>query len=156
MSERTTRQKERFRFFVSMALIAIIFHGFWEMAQMPGYSDLAGKSWRETIPRCLPAVFGDVVITFWIYGIGALATGNVDWGLEPSRWNLYLTLVLLGGMHAAWIEQIALMSGRWSYTEAMPILPRIGVGLWPLLQLSLLIPLTVALSRRYASRGVPR
>ncbi len=88
---------------------------------------------------------------FWIFAIGALAAHSLSWGLRP-RWNVYLAVALLGAMHAIWIEQAAIAAGRWSYTDAMPTIPSLGVGVWPLLQLALLTPLTVWLSSRYALR----
>ena len=138
------------RFFASMALLSFLFHAIWEMAQMPAYKDMAGLPLRETIARCAPATLGDVVITFWIYAVGALAARSFSWGLQP-RWNVFLTLALLGAMHAIWIEQAAIANGRWAYTEAMPVVPRLNVGLWPVLQLMMITPLSVGLSSRTSS-----
>ena len=43
--------------------------------------------------------------------------------------------------HAATaVEWKALASGSWSYTDRMPIVPVLDVGLWPLVQLTLLAP----------------
>ena len=150
----TTRnftRRELTRFFTSIAAASFVLHSVWEMAQMPAYKDLAGRPFLETAARCTPATLGDVVLTFWIYAIGVLAAKTPSWGLRP-RWNVYLTLALLGAVHAIWIEQAALASGRWSYSNAMPIVPRLDVGVWPLLQLTLLTPLTIALSSRFALR----
>lgn len=149
-SKSSTRRKLA-RLFASIAVVSFVLHSIWEMAQMPAYKDLAGRPFLETAARCTPATLGDVVLTFWIYAIGALAAGSIGWGLK-SRWNVYLTLALLAALHAIWIEQVAVAAGRWSYSEAMPTVPRIGVGIWPLLQLTLLTPLTVWLSSRYALR----
>ena len=139
------------RFFVCMAVASFVLHLIWEMSQMAAYKELAGRPLRETIARCTPAIIGDVVLTFWIYGIGALAAYSIGWGFQP-RWNVYLTLGLLGLGHAVWIEQVALASGLWSYTDKMPRIPRLDVGVWPLLQLALLTPFVVWLSRRFALR----
>ena len=141
--------QELSRFFIGMAVVSFLLHWIWEMSQMPAYKDLAGRPFLQTAARCSPAVLGDVVITFWIYAIGALAAHSPSWGLQP-RWNVYVTVGLLGVMHAVWIEQAAVASGRWAYTQAMPLIPRLNVGLYPVLQLLVLTPLTVALSSRYA------
>lgn len=138
-------------FFTGMAVISFVLHSIWEMSQMAAYKELAGRPFLETAVRCTPAVLGDVVITFWVYAVGALAAKSLSWGLLP-RWNVHLTLALLGAIHAICIEQAALTSGRWSYSDIMPIVPRLGVGVWPLLQLTLLTPMIIALSSRLASR----
>lgn len=144
-------RRELAGFFASIAAVSFVLHSIWEMAQMPAYKDLAGRPFLETASRCIPATLGDVVLTFWIYAIGALAAGSIGWGLK-SRWNVYVTLALLAALHAIWIEQVAVAAGRWSYSEAMPIIPGLGVGIWPLSQLTFLTPLTVWVSSRYALR----
>lgn len=143
-------RRELAQFFASIAVVSFVLHSIWEMSQMAAYKDLAGRPFLETAVRCTPATLGDVVITFWIYVIGALAAKTLSWGLRP-RWNVYLTLALLGAVHAIWIEQAATASGRWNYTNSMPILPGFDVGLWPVLQLVILTPLVIWISSRYQS-----
>lgn len=93
------------------------------------------------------ATLGDVAITLLIYAIGALAARTLSWGLRAA-WNVYSAVALLGAMHAFWIERAAIASGRWTYTQTMPVIPLLKVGLWPLLQLTVLTPLTFWLANR--------
>ena len=93
------------------------------------------------------ATLGDVAITLLIYAIGALAARTLRWGLRAA-WNVYSAVALLGAMHAFWIERAAIASGRWTYTQTMPVIPLLKVGLWPLLQLTVLTPLTFWLANR--------
>ena len=116
---------------------------------MRGYRQMVERSVLETAGPCALAASGDAVLTFWIYAVGALAAYSLSWGVR-ARWNVFVAVALLGAMHAFWIEQAAVASGRWTYTNTMPIIPRLGVGLWPFLQLPVLIPLTVAVASRYA------
>lgn len=44
------------------------------------------------------------------------------------------------------VEWRALAVARWSYTESMPVVPLLSVGLWPLLPLTLLVPAAIALA----------
>jgi hypothetical protein len=67
-------------------------------------------------------------------------------------WNVYATAALLGGAFAVAYEWKALGSGRWRYTDRVPVMPVLGAGLWPLLQLALLVPLAFGLARRWAVR----
>lgn len=127
---------------VALVLAAFSLNWLWEMVQMPAYAEMAGRSWWDTLQLCTVATLGDVVITFAVWGVGALAAGQVWWGVT-GKWNVYATAALLGGAVAVVIEWRALASGRWSYTERMPVVPFLGVGLWPLLQLSLLVPATL-------------
>ncbi len=135
------------RFLTLFLIVSFILNWCWEMAQMPGYREMASRSWRETVTLCTRAALGDLAITLLIYAIGALAARSLSWGLRAT-WNVYLVVALLGAMQALWIERAAIASGRWTYTQSMPLLPVLEVGLWPLLQLSLLTPLTFWMANR--------
>ena len=94
-------------------------------------------------------------IILGIYAAGALAAGDLGWGLR-GRWNIYATVAVLGLAYAALMEHAALAAGRWSYTERMPVVSVLGAGLWPLLQMTLLPPLTVWIARRWAGRSATK
>ncbi len=126
-------------FFLVLVLTAFCLNWLWEMLQMPAYAQMTGRPWRETVVTCTVATFGDVAITLAIYGVGALAAKRLSWGME-TKWNVYVTAAVLGSVAAASIEWRALGAGRWSYTAQMPIVPLLGVGLWPFLQLTFLVP----------------
>lgn len=137
-------------------LAALIFSAFalnwlWEMLQMSAFIEMEGRSWAETALPCARAAVGDVAMTLCIYGLGALAARNWHWGLE-GRWNVYLTGALLGGVFAAAYEWYSLASDRWSYNERMSIVPVLNVGLWPLLQLMLLVPVSGAIAAWWPMR----
>jgi hypothetical protein len=90
-----------------------------------------------------------VAVTFAVYGVCALAAGRCR---LAGRWNEYTAAALLGGACAVAYEWKALASGWWSYSNRMPVVPLLGVGLWPLLQLTLLVPLDFWLAKRCVSR----
>ncbi|MFH0879684.1 MAG: hypothetical protein V2A34_08225, partial [Lentisphaerota bacterium] len=116
------------------------------------YVETAGSSWTSTLVFCTQAAVGDVGIILGIYAAGALAAGDLGWGLR-ARWNIYATAAILGLAYAALVEHAALVSGRWSYTERMPVVSMLGAGLWPLLQMTLLPPLTFRFARWFAGRS---
>ncbi len=106
---------------------------------MPAYGEIAGRPWQESLLVCTVASVGDILATLAIYGVGALAAGQLRWG-TTRRWNVYGTAALLGGACAVAYEWYSLATGRWSYNDRMPIVPVLAVGLWPVLQLMLLVP----------------
>lgn len=129
-----------YSYFVVLFLASFGFNWLWEMAQMLAYVEMVGRSWWDTLPLCTAAALGDVAITHAIYGVGTLAAAHVRWGM-PGKWNVYATGALLGGALAVVIEWGALASGRWPYTDSMPLVPVVECrGLWPFLQLVLLVP----------------
>lgn len=150
-AESTVVRHSIWSFLVALLLVAFALNWLWEMMQMPTYREMAGRPWRETLKICTVATLGDVLITFAVFGVGALAAGQLRWA-TTGRWNVYATVALLGGACAAVIEWRALISGRWSYTERMPIVPILEVGLWPFLQLVLLIPATFLVAAWWSKR----
>jgi hypothetical protein len=140
------------RFFVVTVLTGFVLNEIWEMAQMSAYVETTGHSWTNTLGFCTRAAAGDVGIILGIYAAGALAAGDSGWGLR-GYWNIYATAAVLGLVYAALVEHAALAAGRWSYTERMPVVPGLGAGLWPLLQMTLLPPLTFRIARWWAGRS---
>lgn len=126
-------------FFSTLCISTFGMNWLWEMAQMRAYKEMARAPWWGTVLPCTLATLGDVLFTLLVYGVGALASGHIEWG-TTGRWNVYATAAFLGAGLAMAIEWKARLSGTWSYTEHMPIVPGLSVGLWPLLQLTLLVP----------------
>lgn len=74
---------------------------------MPAYREMAGRPWSDTLELCTIATLGDVLFTVLIYGVGALAAGDVRWGIS-GKWNVYATAALLGAAVASVVEWRAL------------------------------------------------
>jgi len=139
------------QFFAVVVLASLVVNEIWEMAQMSAYIDTARHSWSSTLTLCTRATVGDVGIVVGIYAMGVLATGDPSWGLH-ARWNMYATTAVLGLAYATLVEHAALAAGRWSYSEQMPLVPWLNAGLWPLLQMMLLPPLTFWIARWWDGR----
>jgi hypothetical protein len=143
------------RFFSITVLASFVLNEIWEMAQMSAYVETAGHSWASTLGLCTRAAVGDTGIILGIYAAGALTAGDLGWGLRGS-WYIYATAAVLGLAYAALVEHVALAAGRWSYTERMPVVSVLGAGLWPLLQMTLLPPLTFLFARWWAVRSATK
>lgn len=96
---------------------------------------------------CLRATLGDVIIILFFYTIISSIRRDKFWILHIRFLDLVL-LVLLGFVWAAIIEKWALSTGRWQYTEAMPIVPFLQVGLVPVIQMILLPWVSFYLTKR--------
>jgi hypothetical protein len=140
------------RFFAAMSMSAFGLNWLWEVLQVRAYADMAGHVWVEAVIPCGISSLGDVALILGIYGIGALVAAEWRWGMAGT-WNVYAALALLGAACATAVEWKGLASGRWSYGALMPVIPVFEVGLWPLLQLTLLAPITVAIARWCALKG---
>ncbi len=140
------------RFLAVVVLVGFSLNEIWEMVQMPAYVETAGRSWSSTLGLCTRAAVGDVGIILGICGVGTLAAADLGWGMR-DRWNIYAAVAVMGLVVAVLVEHAALATGRWSYTERMPVVPVLDAGLWPLLQMTLLTPLTFWIAQRWAGRS---
>ena len=143
------------RFIAATVLASFVLNEILEMAQMSAYVETAGRFWTSTLALCTRAAVGDVGIILGICAAGALAAGDPGWGLR-DRWNIYATAAVLGLVYAVLVEHAALAAGRWSYTERMPVVPVLGAGMWPLLQMTLLPPLTLWIAQWWAGRSATK
>jgi len=116
------------------------------MAQMPLYQNMPVNdpySWW----LCFRASLGDGVIILAIWAIGAVLLRRVHW-YELRRPASVAILLLSGAVIAVGIELHALATDRWAYTELMPLLPIVDVGVSPFIQLLLLPWISMVLAGR--------
>ena len=105
---------------------------------MTAYVETAGHSWSRTLGFCTQAAVGDVGIILVIYAVGALAAGDLGWGLR-RRWNIYATAALLGltytalvvyGAHArgvrAWRVPVATTPNDAAASAHIHVCPMVG------------------------------
>ena len=98
------------------------------------------------------ATLGDLVLTLIAYAaVGALH--GLQWPLGRWRWPQVVTLELVALAMAMAVELHAVATGRWSYTDAAPLLSLAEVSLLPIMQLVLLLPASFLLARRLQPSG---
>ena len=135
------------RFLLRLFAVALALNWIWEMIQMPAYEGFRGRSRAGPAAMCTAATFVDAVTTVVIYMLISLVAAR---HLRHSR-KYYAVTAILGAACAVAFEKIASAGALWSYTGQMPIVPVLGVGLWPLAQLTLLVPLSVLLAVYWGS-----
>ena len=123
----------------TIVLIAVPVNYLWELAQSSLYlppSRLVDMLWH-----CFVASLGDGVIIGFIYAACAILFRDCDWygRMSLSRWGVLLTANLTVGTLVEWA---GLRLHRWSYADTMPLVPGVGIGLVPILQM-LALPLMI-------------
>lgn len=116
------------------------------MAQMPLYQNMPfddPQSWW----LCFRASLGDGVIILLIWAIGGAVFSEYHW-YRPLGPRNAVVLLLSGAVIAVGIEIHALSTGRWAYSGLMPIVPVVGVGASPFVQLLVLPWVSMALAGR--------
>lgn len=128
-------------------LIAVAVNFMWELAQAPLY-EWPGDS-RNVWWHCFVASLGDGALVLLILGVGWLALGRPDWFLKPGPPG-YLVMWLTGLALAVGIELIAVHTlKRWKYSELMPRIPELEIGMVPVIQMLILPPLIFWIASRY-------
>lgn len=133
---------------IFLSLIAFVVHVIWENTQASLYEGYG--SFAEHLPVCVGGTFGDVAITLFVYLIVALLKNDFNWIAALNKKDV-IALAVIGLFIAVGIEWRALLFGRWAYTDAMPIIPYLQVGLTPILQMILLLPFSVYLTKRFTA-----
>lgn len=138
---------------INLFFFAFLVNFVWEMLQMPLFSYPSNASLLQINLACLQASAVDaamIVVAFWIVAILQKGRG---WIFHPTVGSLALFL-LPGILMTVLFEAMA--TGplhRWTYAEAMPILPGLGTGLAPLAQWLILPPVVVLVVRRQLRRS---
>ena len=137
---------------VTFLASSFFLHVLWENLQAPlygGYTSFVQHFWI-----CFRAAWGDLLFMFIIYMVLAVVHRNPLWVAERMSYAhaaTWLISVLIGTFLAASFELWAIIfAHRWQYTEAMPLVPVLQIGLTPILQM-ILIPLVVlSLTSRFS------
>lgn len=119
----------------------------WEMAQALFYTEM-GPRFLDGLLVCGLASLVDGLIVLGIYGSGVVIFRRTDW-IQRSRFAGYFLMIAAGFSVSAIIELNAVYRrGAWRYSPIMPLLPFLGVGLLPVLQMVLLPPIIFAIVAR--------
>lgn len=113
----------------------------WENAQAPFYAGYS--SFWQHLPICIKGTLGDVLIALIVFFCFALFYRNLCWPISV-RVSQLAALSFVGALIGIFIEAFVLHTGRWVYAGTMPTLGRIGI--LPLLQMSITLPLTFYLA----------
>lgn len=122
----------------------------WEFAHMPLYDLWSTGSVNEIVFAAVHCTGGDILIALCAL-IGALIlTQNDEWPTLQKRSTIVITIAL-GFAYTAFSEWLNIeVRSTWAYSDLMPVIPVINMGLSPALQW-LIIPL---LAFRAASKSV--
>lgn len=132
-----------------LAGFGFLTHFVWEMLQIPWFTGMAAASHGSVVWLCIRATGGDVLILLASFWFASIVWGHRQWLLESNRKPavILITTALVVTTVMEWLATGPLQ--RWTYADSMPIVPLLGVGLTPLLQWLLLLPLIMWLTRRH-------
>jgi len=131
---------------IMLATVSFLLHLVWENLQAPLYgSDYI--SFAQHFPTCLIATFGDVFIALIVYYFIMVVKKDTHW-IAKQDVSDYIAITFLGLLIAIGIEQNALLLEKWGYGATMPLIPYLRVGLLPILQMTILLPISFYLTKK--------
>lgn len=138
-----------FSWYTTMFGMAYLLSLIWENLQMPLYG---GYSHFTILGiGCFLSALWDALFICALYATIAMITKDMLWIVRMSTRQRVIVL-LLGLVFAILYEKYALFIERYSYTEAMPIIPLLDVWFTPILQMLLLPLVTYHMTRSVVFR----
>ena len=135
---------------MAMFLVAVAVNYVWELAQAPLYAGWTG--WDNIWWHCFVASLGDGILVWIIFATGWAVFRRFDWIADPDARAIGVMLAAGLGIALA-IEWLAVhILERWTYGPRMPVIPVIGIGLVPVLQMLLLPPLIFRIVAGWSGR----
>ena len=131
----------------NLFLFGFLLHFVWELLQIPWFQGMADAPHQDATWMCTRATFGDAVITVLSFWAVAVLCGR-GWIARPTRLNV----AAFAGVGVAITIVLEILStkvwSRWAYSDAMPVIPGIDVGVIPIAQWLILPPLVLWIVRR--------
>ena len=120
----------------------------WEAVQLRLYTLWWSGTGAEILRALLHCTAGDALIAVAALAVAVLVARFAGWPLFGRR--MVVTTILLGIAYTIFSEWLNVEIRRsWAYTENMPILPFLGVGLAPMLQWLVAPCIAFAVARRF-------
>jgi hypothetical protein len=140
---------KRLLFFAALAVTAFLTNFCWESLHGLLYEGHQRMAASDYVPMMLFMALMDTLGIIALYGLTALVFRSWIW--RPDfRCSLFFCVSALAAAYA--VEYVALFrSHTWQYSPAMPLL--FGVGLFPLIQLSITGLFSVVSARHVAADG---
>ena len=128
-----------------VAVIAFILQLIWEYVQCGTFfvvTDITGHT-----RLMLSATFGDMMMSVVLYMLLTVVNNDINWLLNKWHKHDYVITILYSLFLSFYFEVHALYTGRWGYNpKTMPLFPNTNIGLIPVIQLIVLLPLIFYIS----------
>lgn len=131
--------------------VTIPFYFAWEMLQAPFFTGMP-PDWVAATAICAQATLGDGVLVALVATAGALLYRDGRWFVPPSA-SRYGVVVAIGVVLQIVVEWVMVHGlDRWGYAAGQPVIPVIRVGILPVLQPIVLLPLVFWLTVLWEGR----
>ena len=106
----------------------------WETLHLPLYTIWNDGTPREKLIAVLHCTAGDVLIALGAWTLAVILVGQAAWPHEASR-RVAIVVIVAGWAYTGFSEWLNIVIRRsWAYSDWMPVIPGLGLGLSPALQ----------------------
>lgn len=137
-----------------LALFGFLYHFVWEMWQIPFYNEMMAAAHWDGVVFCTQASIGDAAIVVMCYWGVSVFFGR-NWVNRPHLREVIVFMVF-GVLTTIVLEKVNTGIGRWRYSLGMPKIPLIGVGVIPIIQWVVAIPMILFTTARFLRGGEKR
>ncbi len=145
----TSNGVEIFRTCTILIIVSFVAHFVWEYFHFGFYTGY--EHWSGSMPVYWLATVGDVLYTLGAFALVSAIKKSYEW-ISSATVSDYFMLVTLGCLIALFVEYKGLALDRWEYRPEMPLIPMLGVGLSPILQMAILLPVTFFVTQWLSAR----
>ncbi|SJZ37702.1 hypothetical protein [Selenihalanaerobacter shriftii] len=132
---------------LGVIIISFILHGIWEYVQCETFYTMSGQSSVQHTRLMWSATIGDIGIAVVLFLILTFINGNSNWLMKQWERKDIIVSILYALFVSFYFEVHALYNGRWGYSGEMPFFPTTNIGLLPVIQLLILLPLSFIIVR---------
>jgi hypothetical protein len=120
----------------------------WEMVQAPFFTGMPAH-WLAASAICALATLGDGVLVTLVATAGAVLYRDGRWFVPPSvsRYGVVVAIGVVLQIAVEWVMVHGL--DRWGYAPSQPVLPVVRIGILPVLQPIVLLPLVFWLTAHW-------
>lgn len=139
------------RTLISVFVVSVSLNYLWELAQAPLYVGV--ERYNPTVFwHCFVASLGDGIMVLLIVVVGWISFQRWDWFERPGIAG-YLLMLVAGLMLAVLVEWMGVhILGRWQYTNKMPTVAWVRIGVVPIAQMVILPPVIFRTAAVWVSR----
>lgn len=138
------------RFTLWVFLLGFLLNTWYELLHSIFYTHFTspGYTYPELVAMLIGSAVADGFISIELFlAVTIFRRGKWRWAWPWRHRDVLFVVTLALGVQIL-AELVALSTGEWAYNSAMPIIPVLGVGLTPTLQMPLLILPTLWLAQR--------
>lgn len=134
-------------------VVAVVVNYVWELAQAPLYVGMEIYN-SAVFWHCFVASLGDGFMVLLIVAASWIILHRQNWFQQPVV-SGYLVMLATGFFIAVMVEWLGVrILRRWEYSEKMPMLPGLSIGLIPIAQMLFLPPLIFRIVAVLGSRKI--